>query len=410
MPTRKIGSIILRRWAIQALQAIIHPLQLTWLFPILLGLALASSAGAADFITFIQVLVNGANLRGANSVAVSPDGRHVYASSAGDTVVAFSRDGITGRLSLIEVERDGVGGVDGLDGAVLVTVSPDGRHVYAMGVNDNAVTVFRRYSITGRLARVETQRDGVAGVDGVAGADSAVVSPDGRHVYVAGDFDNAVAVFRRDETTGKLSFVEVERDGVDGVDGLAGSESVAISPDGRNVYVTGDVEHALAVFRRDETTGALNFVETQRDGVGSVDGLAGAEFVTISPDGRHVYVAGFDENALVLFNRNETTGVLSFVEAQRDGVGGVDGLANAVSVAVSPDGQYVYVVGVADNALTVFQRNKETGILSFVEVERDDVGGVDGLAKVNSVTVSPDGQHIYAAGWADNAVAVFGQR
>jgi 6-phosphogluconolactonase (cycloisomerase 2 family) len=197
---------------------------------------------------------------------------------------------------------------------------------------------------------------------------------------------------------------------VDGVDGLAGSESVAISPDGRNVYVTGDVEHALAVFRRDETTGALSFVETQRDGVGGVDGLAGAEFVTVSPDGRHVYVAGFDENALVLFNRNETTGVLSFVEAQRDGVGGVDGLANAVSVAVSPDGQYVYVVGVADNALAVFQRDKETGVLGFVEVEQDGVGGVAGLAKVNSVTVSPDGQHIYAAGWADNAVAVFGQR
>ena len=361
-------------------------------------------------MTFIQAVFDPVNLRGANSVAMIPDGRYVYASSAGGTVVAFSRNGTTGRLRLIEIERDGVGGVEGLDGAVSVIVSPDGRHVYTTGVNDNAVTVFRRYSITGRLGWVEVQQDGVKGVDGVAGADSVVVSPDGRHVYVAGDFDNAVAVFRRDEMTGKLSFIEMERDGVAGVDGLAGSESVAISPDGRNIYVTGDVEHALAVFRREETTGALSFVETQRDGVDGVDGLAGAEFVTVSPDGRHVYVAGFDENALVLFKRDETTGALSFVEAQRDGLDGVDGLANAVSVAVSRDGEAVYVAGVADNALAVFQRDQETGVLSFVEVEQDGVGGVDGLAKVNSITVSPDGQHIYAAGWADNAVAVFERR
>ena len=123
-------------------------------------------------------------------------------------------------------------------------------------------------------------------------------------LQVAGDFDNAVAVFRRNETTGKLSFVEVERDGVDGVDGLAGSESVAISPDGRNVYVTGDVEHALAVFRRDETTGALSFVETQRAGVGGVDGLAKVNSVTVSPDGQHIYAAGWADNAVAVFGQH----------------------------------------------------------------------------------------------------------
>jgi 6-phosphogluconolactonase (cycloisomerase 2 family) len=174
--------------------------------------------------------------------------------------------------------------------------------------------------------------------------------------------------------------------------------------------VTGDVEHALAVFRRDEASGELEFMETQRDNVGGVDGLAGAEFVTVSPDGRHVYVTGFDEHALTLFDRDETSGALHFVETYRDGVNGVDGLANAVSVVVSPDGQYVYVAGVADNAVAVFQRDVETGRLNFAEVERDGVGGVEGLSKVNGVTVSPDGQHLYAAGWADNAVAVFQRR
>ena len=109
-----------------------------------LGLGGTAPAGAVDSLVFIQVLKDEANLRGANSVAVSPDGRHVYLSSAGGTVVALSRSGTTGRLSWVEVERDGAGGVDGLAGAVSVRLSPDGRHLYATGVNDNAIPVFRR--------------------------------------------------------------------------------------------------------------------------------------------------------------------------------------------------------------------------------------------------------------------------
>ena len=34
-------------------------------------------------------------------------------------------------LTFIEIHRDGEGGVYGLNGATAVTVSPDGRHVYA---------------------------------------------------------------------------------------------------------------------------------------------------------------------------------------------------------------------------------------------------------------------------------------
>ena len=38
---------------------------------------------------------------------------------------------------------------------------------------------------------------------------------------------------------------------------------------------------------------------------------------------------------------------------------------------------------------------------------RSEVGGVDGLSRPRTVTVSPDGKHLYAAGSGDNAVAVF---
>ena len=42
--------------------------------------------------------------------------------------------------------------------------------------------------------------------------------------------------------------------------------SVAVSPDGAHVYVASLNDHAVAVFARDGTTGALAFVEAQFDG------------------------------------------------------------------------------------------------------------------------------------------------
>jgi DNA-binding beta-propeller fold protein YncE len=102
---------------------------------------------------------------------------------------------IPGSLSFVEVHKDGAGAADGLDGARSVTVSPDGAQVYAAGTNDDAVAVFARDAATGKLTFVEVQKDGVGGVDGLAGAVSVTVSPDGAQVYAAGSGDDAIAVF-----------------------------------------------------------------------------------------------------------------------------------------------------------------------------------------------------------------------
>jgi len=127
-------------------------------------------------------------------------------------------------------------------------VSPDGAHVYIASVFDSAVAVFSRNQTTGVLTFVEFEQNGVAGVEGILGASSAVVSPDGGHAIVTGSDDDAIAVFERDRGTGALDFVEVHQDGLAGVDGLGGAFWAAVSPDGTNVYVASDVDDELAVF------------------------------------------------------------------------------------------------------------------------------------------------------------------
>ncbi len=112
---------------------------------------------------------------------------------------------------------------------------------------------FPDYAIgSGELRFVQVLRDGQDGVDGLSRAWSVTVSPDGSHVYVAGRFDDAVAVFSREPTSGELTFVQVLKDGQDGVDGLGQALSVTVSPDGGHVYVTAEGDNAVAVFSRDK--------------------------------------------------------------------------------------------------------------------------------------------------------------
>ncbi len=288
------------------------------------------------------------------------------------------------------------GGVGGLFGARSLAVSSDGMRLYVAVEFRNALTIFERNPVSGSLTYADTLVDEENGVDGLAGASGVAVSPDGRHVYVAGAVDNSIAVFARSE--GSVEFVELHRDGEGGVEGLAQPRAVTLSSDGRHVYVPSTFDNAVSLFRRDAATGRLTFVTEVRNGEDGVEGLAGAHHLALSPDGANAYVAGTADRALAVFDRDLVTGALSFVQVLRDGVEGVDGLMFASSVAVSPDGGHVYATASdyldaqGDRAVSVFERDRVTGKLRYIQVLlRVSLGA-------NSVRVSPEGTRVYVGG------------
>ena len=348
-------------------------------------------------------------LHGVVSVAVSPDGRHVYTAAGyyDNSVAVFGRDSATGALTFLEAFTDGADGVDGLSRASDVVVSPDGNHLYATGYGDDAVVLFKRNPTTGQLTHVQTYKDENSGIDGLDRAIAVAITADGSTVYIAGYGDNALAVFSRNADTGALTFIEMLQDGIAGVDGLGGIWSVALSPDGKHVYTAARSDSAVAVFSRNTATGRLTFLEMQRDGVNGVDGLHGATAVTLSADGSTLYASGRYDDAVAVFSRDTDTGQLTFLEMQKDGVNGVDGINGACGLAVGPLGDHLYAAGFFDNALAALARDATTGRLSFVQMHKDGESGVDGLNGITGLAVSPDGYHLYAAGEYDSAVAVF---
>src|SRR6201995_3792958 len=97
--------------------------------------------------------------------------------------------------------------------------------------------------------------------------------------------------------------------------GLTGAHGVAVSPDGASVYLASKTNGALASFERDPATGATSELGCFSQGsVGgcSTDGsgaLLGAAGVAVSPDGNNVYVASDTSNAVITYARS-TSGTL----------------------------------------------------------------------------------------------------
>jgi 6-phosphogluconolactonase (cycloisomerase 2 family) len=338
--------------------------------------------------------------------AVSPDGKHVYvAGEFDDSIAIFARDAATGALAFVGRVVEGEGGVSGLGFVFTVTMSPDGKHLYSVSI-DGAVAAFARNPTSGGLTFVEAEVDGQNGVDGLAFGRDVVVSPDGAHVYAAGLGDDAVAIFSRDGTTGTLGFLGLVQDDVDGVDGIDGAATLAFAPGGTQLYVGGNIERAIAVFTRNPTTGALGFVEAEKDGVNGVDGLFGLNDLAVSPDGAHLYAAAGAVSSLTRFGRDAATGAITFQQRLTDGQGGISSLGGAGGVAVSPDGGRVFVTAEQDSTVTVFGRDPATGALDLRDALFDGVD-VPFLDSASGPVLSPDGAHLYVVAGDDDAINAF---
>ncbi len=378
--------------------------------PIKLSMSNAMQRPSNELSTYVLVDAGGVveGLDGAAGVAISPDGSHVYAASRTDDAIAiFARDPDNGTLRFVEAVFDSDPVVDGLDGVDFVAVSPDGRNLYTLSSSTHSLALFGRDADSGELTFLGSFRDGQAGANRIREPSCLAVSPDGTQVYVTSRRDDALTVFARDPETGLLEVSAEFVDNTAGVDGLDGASFVAVSPDGASVYVSSATDDAVAVFGRQQN-GMLTFLEVFFNGAGNViDGLEGASSLSVSPDGLRVYAAAELDNALTVFARNPDTGRLTFLTGLFDGVGGIDGLDGADALAISPDSRHVYVASNDDNALAVFERSPSGGALRFVGALRDGVGGVDGLREASSVTISPDGRHLYVAGAGDDGVAVF---
>jgi DNA-binding beta-propeller fold protein YncE len=402
----------------------------------------------------VRALEAPAPLLGSRAVALSPDGKSVYvASSKSDAIAIFTRNARTGTLTQPKgtagcIAANGVSGCAaavGLDGPNSVAVSPDGRNVYATSLVSEAVTVFHRNRSTGALSQSPDGSDCIAGIPvpgcasgrALIGPDVIVTSPDGKNVYVGSFFGNAVAVFNRDQATGALTqppgkggcLAETSSGACATGLALDAIEGMAISGDGKSVYLGAAVSEALVVLARNPSTGALTqatdgsgcIVSSPLAGCTTGTQLGGADAVAVSPDGKGVYVASLFSKSVTSFTRSTSSGLLT----QKSGASGClvflrstgcsfgRALNAPEGLAVSPDGADVYAASFAPGTIAVLARKKGSGTIAQKPLRGGCVGavadcsGAQALDGVGSVVISPDGRYLYAAASKSNAIAIF---
>ncbi len=257
--------------------------------------------------------------------------------------------------------------------------------------------------------------------DGVQDASKIAMSSDGTSIYSIDPQGNSeeLSLFSRNPATGALTLVETYTDGVDG-DGFAQPTSVTVSPDGKNVYVTGRMQDSVAVFSRDLGTGELTFVEMRADGDSGAPGVPSGTMgrpssviVSPSPNEEHVYVASDADNSITLFTRNSTPGptygALTYVGMLQNDCPTVCGLHRPEALAVAPDGLSVYVAAhtASTGAVSAFARDPGTGFLTFLEYEENNTNGIASLLNPVALAVTPDNGALYVTAQAGDAVHVF---
>ena len=334
------------------------------------------------------------------AAVLSSDETNLYfVARNSDHLGRFSRDG-TGKLTFQRLWVDNADGVNGLNDAFDIIISPDDANLYVAGLGDNAVARFN-LDATGDLRFSEALLDGGV-TDKLGGASGLAVSSDGRHVYVTGARDDSLSFFERDATgdlTLRATFVDESGDVTDGLDGAS---FPTLSPDGKNLYLTGNRDHSLTVFNRDASTGALVFSAVFKDGTGDVDGLSRAFGLAVSPDGKNVYVVASEDDALSVFNRDAGMGALTFGTVLKDANkgGDLENFFGPTHVAVAPDGKSVYVTTSKNStdALVTFDRDANTRALTFHRrITNSDLDGitVSGIQLPQDIVLSSDGQHLY---------------
>jgi YVTN family beta-propeller protein len=206
------------------------------------------------------------------------------------------------------------------------------------------------------------------GVARVAQPVAMAVSPDDRHVYIAG-VGGAVSVM--DAATGAVTGTIPTRYGVSGL---------AIGPDGAHLYATDGASDTVSVI-----DAAANAV-TATIPVGP-NPLGAA----VSPDGRTVYVAEDSDPGTLTVIDSGTAAI-----TRRIAVGG-----NPAAVAVTPDGRSAYVTSDASNTVSVI--DTDTGVVTASV----PVGQYPGAGQYpQAVTIAPDGRHAYVASPQIGAVTV----
>ncbi|MEQ9908709.1 beta-propeller fold lactonase family protein [Pectobacterium odoriferum] len=301
---------------------------------------------SADELRLVNTYTAISGLGTLTAAARTTDGLSLYVSDDKGAIALFQRDADSGELTYVRT----FAAAEGVTGISQLQVSADGNSVYALRADGNAIVWFSRNS-EGNLEHKETIVDdyeihnsNLYDIQGIA------LSDDGKTLYLINNYN--LLWFTRDSATGKLAYAGLIEGGMWSEPYLWQSSEVVSR--GNLVFVTTNANDgsSLIVYTRGDSgePTLLGYVRQFTDAQGNSVTLSGLEQLTVSADGRSIFVASAGQ--IDAFSLDTATGTFTHLARVA-----AEGTVNHIALAA--DARVLYVTQ-SDGALTRYVLNGET--------------------------------------------------
>jgi len=307
---------------------------------------------------------------GPNFQAIHPNKQFLY--SVGDdpfnenepygTLSAYQINQANGTLELINEQS-----VQGR-GTAHVSVDPMGEFVYVSNYTGGNVVMFRILEDGGVSEAIDSQEHEGSSINenrqNGPHVHQAVPSADGRFLYVSDLGIDKIMIYEIEREEGKL--IPASTPWFESEPG-SGPRHLALHPNGEFAYSNEELSVTVTALSVDEESGALSQIQRLSmlpEEVEREDTMSGAD-IHVSQDGRYLYASVRGENLLAIYEIDQESGELTLVEhVSTEG-------DHPRNFMVDENGEFVIVANRDNDHIVVFDRNSETGDLTFTGTEAE---------------------------------------
>lgn len=303
---------------------------------------------SADELRLVNTYTAISGLGTVTAAARTTDGLALYVSDDKGAIALFQRDANSGELTYVRT----FAAAEGVTGISQLQVSAEGNSVYALRADSNAIVWFSR-DANGELTHKATiasdydiDNGNLNNIKGI------VLSDDGKNLYLINSYSDQLAYFSRDTATGALTYVEALGGDMNNPPYLWAPTSILSR--GNLLFVTTAINDTstVIVYQRDDSgkLTPLGHVRDFTDAAGNTVALSGLEQITVSADGRSIFVANAGQ--IDAFTLDTATGTFTHIAR-------VAAEGTVSDIALSADARVLYVTQ-SDGALTRYVLNDQT--------------------------------------------------
>lgn len=273
-------------------------------------------------------------------LAISPDRRFLFVATRGEpqAVLTFAIDGKSGKLKYI-----GSGPL--VDSMPFIATDRTGRFLFAASFSGHKLTV---NPIGPNNVIQLTQQV----LENHTNAHSLMADKQNRFVLAMTMGNDLVNVFKFNAKTGKL-----EPHTTVAVKAKTGPRHFVFHPNGKLVYLLGELDATVHVFEWDARQGQLKEKQSVSALLPGTTGRIAAADIHVTPNGKFLYATERTSNTLAGFKINAKDGTLSLIEF-------VPTETQPRTFSIDSSGRYLLVAGQRSHRLSSYQIDARTGKLT----------------------------------------------